>query len=67
MIIERTSNEVVFRLRKNTRLDYLQDLADWLEYTEIAQKSKATQEDVDNLVKEVKKERWKRTKQMLTK
>ncbi len=62
MIIERTDKEIIFRLPKNMNLDFLQDLADFFEFREISRKSKAKQEDVDSLVKEIKKGRWSRTK-----
>lgn len=62
MIIERTEDEIIFKLSANIDVDELQDLADWFEYKEIAKKSKATQDDVDNLVSEIKKGRWERTK-----
>ncbi len=65
MIIERTKNEVIFRLPASINVDDLQDMADMLEYKEIARKSKATQEDVDDLVKTVKKGRWAQTKSKL--
>ena len=62
MIIERTKKEVVFRLPANINVDDLQDMADWLEFKEMAKKSKAIQKDVDDLVKKIKKGRWARTK-----
>ncbi|HOB84314.1 MAG TPA: hypothetical protein PKX27_09275 [Bacteroidales bacterium] len=62
MIIERTDKEIIFRLPKNVNLDFLQDLADFFEFREISKKSKAKQEDVDSLVKEIKRGRWSRTK-----
>lgn len=62
MIIERTKNEIIFRLPENVNLDLLQDLADFFEFREIAKKSKAKQEDVDFLVKEIKRGRWSSTK-----
>jgi hypothetical protein len=65
MIIERTKNEIIFRLPYNVNVDDLQDLTDLLEYNEITKKSKATQKDVDILVKELKKGRWQKTKQQL--
>lgn len=65
MIIERNKNEVVFRVSGNYSIDYLQDLLDLLEFREISEKSKATQEQVDKLVKEVKKGRWNKTKSEL--
>ena len=65
MIIERTKKEIIFRLPLNVNLDYLQDLADLLEYKEISVKSGATQSDVDSLVKNIKKGRWTRTKKAI--
>lgn len=62
MIIERTKKEVIFRLSGNIDIDDLQDMADWLEFKELGNKSKATQKDVDDLVKKVKKGRWSKTR-----
>ena len=61
MIIERTANEIIFRLPNNTPLDELQDLADFFQYQEITKKSQAKQKDVDDLVKSIKKGRWERS------
>jgi hypothetical protein len=66
MIIERRSNEVVFRLSGKTRIKDLQDLADFFSFREISMKSKARQQDVDALVKKIKKGRWAKTKRRLT-
>ena len=65
MIIERTKNEVVFRVSGKTNIDDLQDIADLLEYKEISSKSKASQKDVDTLVSSIKKGRWDKTKAKL--
>ena len=65
MIIERTSKEIVFRLPSSTKLEDLQDVANLFAFKEISQKSKATQKDVDDLVKKIKKGRWAKTKQRL--
>ena len=46
-------------------MDDLQDLSDLFEYKEITRKSKATQQDVDLLVKTIKKGRWEKTKQVI--
>ena len=62
MIIERTKNEVIFRLSANTNIDDLQDMSDFLEFRELSNKSNATQSDVDALVKSIKKGRWAKTK-----
>ena len=65
MIIERTNNEIIFRLPYNANVDDLQDLTDLFEFMEITKKSRATQKEVDILVKAIKKGRWKKTKQQL--
>ena len=65
MIIERTSKEVVFRLRYSTKLEDLQEIANLFSFREISRKSKATQKDVDDLVKKIKKGRWTKTKSKL--
>ena len=65
MIIERTSKEVVFRLPSSTKLEDLQEIANLFAFKEISSKSKATQNDVDDLVKKVKKGRWEKTKKRL--
>jgi len=62
MIIERGKDEVVFRLSGNINIDDLQDMTDLFEFKEIAGKSKATQKEVDKLVKTIKKGRWGKTK-----
>ena len=65
MIIERTKDEVTFRLPSNINVDDLQDLADLFEFKEITAKSAATQKDVDDLVNTIKKGRWSKTKTKL--
>ncbi len=65
MIIERTKNEIILRFPKTINLDILQDFLDLIEYEEISSKSKASQNNVDSLVKSVKKGRWGKTKQLL--
>lgn len=65
MQIERTKDEVIFRLPADTDIEELQALIDYFEYNQITKKSKATQQDVDDLVKEVKKGRWAETKSKL--
>lgn len=65
MIIERSKDEVIFRLPGNTNIDDLQDLTDLFEFKEISGKSKAKQKEVDLLVKEIKKGRWEKSKNKL--
>lgn len=66
MIIERQNNEIIIRLPADTNVDELQDMTDLFEFREIAKKSKAKQSDVDSLVKEIKKGRWKRTRSKIS-
>jgi len=62
MIIERTKNEVIFKLSGKINIDDLQDMSDLFEFKEISAKSKASQKEVDKLVKTIKKGRWEKTK-----
>jgi hypothetical protein len=65
MVIERTSKEIIFRLPSSTKLKDLQDIADLFTFGEISQKSKASQKEVDYLVKKIKKGRWNKTRQKI--
>ncbi|HET8829453.1 MAG TPA: hypothetical protein VFM79_08925 [Pelobium sp.] len=67
MVIERTDKEVIIRLPANINVDGLQRLVDYLTYKEVTSKSEATQEDVDDLAKEVKASWWVKNKERLTK
>ncbi|MEI6853261.1 MAG: hypothetical protein WCL06_10475 [Bacteroidota bacterium] len=58
MLIERTKNEVIIRLPAYVNTDGLQRFIDYLCYKEATTKSQATQEEVDKLAKEVKKDFW---------
>jgi hypothetical protein len=65
MTIERTSKEVLFRLPASTKLEDLQDLANLFSFKEVTKKSKAKQQQVDDLVSQIKKGRWLKTKKKL--
>jgi len=67
MIIERTKKEVIIKLPSTTNIDTLQDVMDWIEFKELSKKAKATQKQIDNLVEEIKKGRWSKTKALLSK
>ena len=54
-------NEIVIKLPIN-EYDNYSDILNYLKYLEITSKSKASQEDIDNLINEVKKGRWERFK-----
>jgi len=67
MIIERINNEIIIRLPGDINIDELQDMTDWFQYMEITRKTNAKQEDVDNLVGQIKKGRWNKRKTALVK
>ncbi|MGB3588925.1 MAG: hypothetical protein WBA23_20430 [Tunicatimonas sp.] len=66
MTIERVNNEIIFRVSGDIAVDDLQDIADLLEFRELAKDSKAVQNDVNQLVKTVKAGRWKKTEKKLS-
>lgn len=67
MIIERTLSEVIIRLPATINITDLQEMANFLKYSELTQKSKVTQKQIDTLVKEVKKGRWEKSRKRLIK
>ena len=58
MLIERTPTEVIIRLPATVNLEGLQRLVDYLAYKEATSESRASQADVDDLAREVKKGWW---------
>lgn len=58
MILERTKDEILVRLPSDVDLSELQNMLDFLMYKELTSKSKAEQEDVDELSKAVNKSIW---------
>ena len=67
MLIERPSNEVIIRLPVSVDTTGLQRLVDYLAYKEASANSKATQEQVDKLAKDVKKGWWKKNRKRFIK
>lgn len=65
MIVERQSNEILVRFSANTNTNRIQTILDYLRYEELTAKSTAINTDVDELLNEVKKGRWNRTKEEL--
>lgn len=66
-MIERTSTEVIIRLPATIDATGLQRLVDYLVYKEATANSKATQEQVDKLAREVKKGWWKKNRKRFEK
>ena len=62
MIVERSKDEILVRLPSNIDLSELQDMLDYLKYRELTANSKAKQEDVDKLAKEVNSKMWDKIK-----
>lgn len=58
MIIERKKNELVIRLPNNMDAKDIQDFLNYLEYKEATSKSKARQQDINDIAKEAKKGLW---------
>ncbi|HEX8460280.1 MAG TPA: hypothetical protein VF623_02575 [Segetibacter sp.] len=67
MLIERTNKEVIIRLPASVDTIDLQRIIDYLTYKEATANSKATQEQVDKLSREVKKDWWKSNRSRLIK
>ncbi len=62
MQIERTNDEILIRVAANTDLTGLQRILDYIKFREIASRSKATQEQIDELAKESKSTWWAKNK-----
>ena len=65
MIVERQNNEILVRFSAGIETSKIQTILDYLRYEELTSKSTATEQDVDRLVKEVKKGRWEKVKKEL--
>jgi hypothetical protein len=60
--IERTADAIIVKLPPNINIEEIQIFLNYLRYKEIVAKSKATQEDVDQLAREVNKSWWEKNK-----
>ncbi|MCB0520738.1 MAG: hypothetical protein H6577_25775 [Lewinellaceae bacterium] len=58
MTIERTDKEIIIKLPATTDPEDVQRLLDYLQYKAAVETSKAKQEQVDQLAKEVNKSWW---------
>ncbi|WKZ60207.1 MAG: hypothetical protein QY309_01735 [Cyclobacteriaceae bacterium] len=67
MVIERTKNEIIIRLSSVIDTEELQNLINYLTYREATEKSKARQEDVDKLAKDIKKGWWNKNRKRFIK
>lgn len=62
MIVERQNNEFLIKFGAGTKATTIQTILDYLRYEELTSKSTATEDDVDNLMKDVKAGRWNKIK-----
>ncbi len=62
MQIERTNSEILIRVSKGTDLVGLQRILDYLKFREIASKSEASQEQINELATESKSSWWNKNK-----
>jgi hypothetical protein len=60
MNVQRQNNELLVRLKIGADTGRIQAMLDYLRYEELTADSNATQEDVNQLVNEIKKGRWQR-------
>jgi hypothetical protein len=60
MIVERENNEILVRFKASNNALKIQSILDYLRYEELTSNSKATEKDVDGLVKKSKSKRWKK-------
>jgi hypothetical protein len=65
MIVERQDNEILVRFSASMKTSRIQRILNYLQYEELTAKSIATDEDVDELLIDVKKGRWNRAKEDL--
>ena len=65
MIVERQDNEILVRFSAGLKTAKIQAILDYLRYEELTSKSIATENDINKLLKQVKKGRWERTKKEL--
>jgi hypothetical protein len=67
MTIEQTADTIIVRLPMsvNINIEEIQRFLNYLRYKELVAQSRATQEDVDKLAKEVNKAWWEKNKQRL--
>jgi len=65
MKVERTSDEVIIRLPSSINIIDLQEMANYIRYKELSQKSYATEEQVQTLVREAKVGRWAKARKRL--
>jgi hypothetical protein len=67
MIIERTKDEIVMRIPSGINFEEVQRIIDLIMYKEATAQSQATQQDVDDIVREAKKGWWQANRERFIK
>ena len=62
MIVQRKNNEILVRFSAGFSPSRIQSILDYLRYEELASKSKATEKNLNSLLKVVKKGRFEKIK-----
>ena len=62
MILERTANEVIIRLPANINWEDLELMIRFIRYKENVSRSQASQEEIDQLARDVNKQWWEENK-----
>ncbi len=62
MIFERTANEVIIRLPANINWEDLELMIRFIKYKQNISESKATQDEIDQLARDVNKQWWEENK-----
>ena len=65
MTIVKENNEIVVRIPENINAQLLEGILDYLKAKSILSKSKATQQNADQLSNEIEKDWWKKNKKRL--
>ena len=60
--VERTDSEIIIRLPADLAIDDIQRLLDYISYKQSIKDSQATQDQIDELAREVNKDWWERNK-----
>ena len=62
MIVERKNNEIVVKFSAGAKATEIQRILDYLRYEELTSNSQVAEPELEELVQEAKKDRWKRIK-----
>jgi hypothetical protein len=62
MVLERTANEVIIRLPANINWKDLELMIRFIKYKQNISESKATQDEIDQLARDVNKQWWEENK-----